>query len=143
MLTLKEMFDSQKMSVYRQNLQKLEQGKDSCFTIDENKLVSSKPIFRWFTTSFCVRSSAPSGTLHCYHPINAGYPDAPQMYDNLRRHICGPYMASGVYSHEERRKSCGSHRHSKKHQRQIELLSPDETLEFVAINILGPLTKTE
>lgn len=52
-------------------------------------------------------------------------------------------MARDVYHYVERCESCCKYRPSHKHQKWMQLLPPSGSLEFIAIDMLGPLTKTE
>lgn len=52
-------------------------------------------------------------------------------------------MANDVYTYVEKCPSCRKRRQHPTHQQLLQLFSPERPLEFVVMNILGPLPKTK
>lgn len=69
-----------------------------------------------------------------------GHPRTRWMYDVLRRSFNWPHMASGVHKLVFKCEWCRRHRRTQKHQRWLQLFSPCTSLEFIAVDILEPLT---
>lgn len=65
------------------------------------------------------------------------------MYDTLRQHYYWPHMPQDVHCYVLQCKSCRRHRPSDKPQELLKLFLPSGPLEFIAINILGPLTRAK
>lgn len=64
------------------------------------------------------------------------------MYATMRTQIHWPHVANDAYATVDDCTSCARNRHIAKTQRKLRLFSATEPLEFVAIDILGPLPKT-
>lgn len=79
-----------------------------------------------------------------HYPVSGCHPGVNNMYDTLRRYfyyrnIRNDVSLTGKNCHSCA-KTCGSpHRH----QHNLKLFQPNETLEFLAMCILGPLQKTD
>lgn len=71
----------------------------------------------------------------------ARHPRAKKMYDVFGETYYWPCMASDVHEFVIKCKFCRRHGPFQNHQRWMQLFPPSEPLEFIAINILRPLTK--
>lgn len=65
------------------------------------------------------------------------------MYDTLREYYYWPYMAQDKHAYISHCESCRIHRPFDKHQQLLKLFPPSGPLELIAIDILGPLTRTK
>lgn len=82
--------------------------------------------------------------LHLTHyPVLAGHPGGTRMYYTLRREYYWPQVASDVFSTVRNCRDCirlrGTHF---KHQKLMKLFFANGPLEFVAMDLFGPLKKT-
>ena len=106
---------------------------------------------------FLVRKSPLDGTLQrvvptrlrprvlylAHHPRLAGHPGATRMYYTLRREYYWPHMASDAFSTVRNCTSCAATRGTLvKNQKDLKLFPAAGPLEFVAMDLLGPLPKT-
>ncbi|CDF40971.1 unnamed protein product [Chondrus crispus] len=82
--------------------------------------------------------------LYLAHPPRlARHPGGTRMYDTLRREYYWPHMANNVYSTVRNCQSCSATRSTiVRHQKDIKLFPAAGPLEFVAMDLLGPLPKT-
>jgi len=78
-----------------------------------------------------------------HYPLTAGHPKGSKMYDTMRRHYYWPNMANDVYQTVRDCRACAQTRGTfYKHQRPLRLFPAAGPLEFIAMDLLGPLTKT-
>ena len=82
--------------------------------------------------------------LHlAHHPLTAGHPGARRMYDTLRTQFYWPHMANDVFQTVRNCRSCARVRGTTyKHRRFLRLFPAEYPLQFVAIDLLGPLPRT-
>lgn len=80
--------------------------------------------------------------LSHYHLL-AGHSGQRRMYDTMRRDYYWPHMANDVAEIINQCQSCARNRGHVKLQRQLQLFPASGPLEFVALDILGPLPKTK
>ena len=81
--------------------------------------------------------------LLAHYPVLAGHPGGSRMYQTLRRTFYWPSMAMDVYNNVRHCTSCAKERISlRKHASYLSLFPAQNPLEFVAIDILGPLPRT-
>ena len=105
---------------------------------------------------FLVRKSPLDGTLQrvvptrlrprvlyvAHHPRLAGHPGATHMYYTLGREYYWPHMASDAFSTLRNCTSCAATcRTLVKNQKDLKLIPAAGPLEFVAMDLLGPLPK--
>ena len=83
--------------------------------------------------------------LQLMHAIPlAGHPGARRMYDTMRCEFYWPHMANDVYETVQRCESCAATRGTQyTKQKHLRLFPANGPLEFVAMDILGPLPKTK
>lgn len=79
--------------------------------------------------------------FHGYCPRLARHSETGEMYAVLRRTYYWPLLTSDGHELVPKCESRRRHRPSPKYQRWLQLFSRSKSLEFVAINILEPLTK--
>ena len=106
---------------------------------------------------FLVRKSPLDGTLQrvvpkrlrakvlylAHHPRLAGHPGGTRMYYTLRREYYWPHMANDAYQTVRNCASCAATRGTRvRHQKDLKLFPAAGPLEFVAMDLLGPLPKT-
>ncbi|CDF32918.1 unnamed protein product [Chondrus crispus] len=78
-----------------------------------------------------------------HHPRLAGHPGATRMYYTLRREYYWPHMASDAFSTVRNCTSCAATRGTLvKNQKDLKLFPAAGPLQFVAMDLLGPLPKT-
>ena len=92
-----------------------------------------------------VPKSLQARILHAAHyPVLAGHPGATRMYYTLRKNYYWPHMAFDALSVAARCESCAQVRGTQfRHQRLLKLFPATGPLEFVAMDLLGPLSKTK
>lgn len=78
-----------------------------------------------------------------YDPTVAGHPREKDIYESMRRLFYWPYMANDGYIHVEKCVECRRHRRHPIYWKLLWDFLPKRHLEFVAIDILGPLSKTK
>lgn len=87
-------------------------------------------------------------TLHAYllylshYPTLARHHREQRMYDTMRRHFFWSHMANDVHRTEEDWSSCAQNVSQVKHIRKLPLFPAVGPVEFVAIDVLGPLLET-
>lgn len=91
-----------------------------------------------------VPASMQRQVLKCFHySLLAGHPGARRMYDSIRREFYWPHMANDVYQVVKESNSCARMRGTRHaHQKHLRLFPANGPLEFVAMDLLGPLPKT-
>ena len=134
-----------------------EQSKDPYCQSQKEKTELDNSKFKYDHNGFLVRRSSIDGALQkvvpkslqarllylAHYPRLAGHPGAIRMYYTLRREYYWPMMASDVYNTVKECSSCASVRGTLfKHQKYLKLFPAAGPLEFIAIDILGPLPKT-
>ena len=78
-----------------------------------------------------------------HYPAVAGHPGSTRMYQSLRREFYWPNMALDTHECVRNCSRCAKERiNLKAHFQFLKLFPTSRPLEFVAIDILGPLTKT-
>lgn len=90
------------------------------------------------STSLLARILHPA---HCF--LLAGNPVERRMYDSIRRECYRPHMVSGIYTVLNTRTECSCMGTTFRYQRKLELFPPADSLEFVAVGILGRLQRTK
>ena len=92
-----------------------------------------------------VPKSLQARVLHAAHyPRLAGHPGGTRMYLTLRRDYYWPHMANDAYATVKSCRSCNKNRGTAaKHQKLLKLFPASGPLEFVAMDLLGPLPKTK
>jgi Integrase zinc binding domain len=82
--------------------------------------------------------------MHLAHyPTISGHPGAKKMLKPLRKEFFWPAMVADVYDYVKVCHECTKENSTlRKRPKEITLFPAEQPLDFVAINILGPLTKT-
>ena len=78
-----------------------------------------------------------------HFPPLSGHPGQRRMYDTMRRSLYWQHMANDINNTVERCPSCLKHRPHPVHQRHLKLFPAKGPLEYIAIDILGPLPRTK
>ena len=79
-----------------------------------------------------------------HYPRLAGHPGGTRMYLTLRRDFYWPQMGNDVHAVARDCRSCAQMRGTRyKHQKYLKLFPAAGPLEFVAMDLLGPLPKTK
>ena len=79
-----------------------------------------------------------------HYPKLAGHPGTRRMYDTMRRSFYWPLMANDIHKLVRSCQSCAKAKGAKhKHQHKLKLFPAAGPLEEVAMDILGPLPKSE
>ena len=82
--------------------------------------------------------------LLAHYPRLVGHPGGTRMYQTLRRTFYWPSMALDVFNTVRQCSACAKERLSlRKHSKFLKLFPAQRPLEFVAIDILGPLPRTK
>ena len=80
---------------------------------------------------------------NCHYSATAGHPGGRRMYDTMRRRYYWPTMPVDIYSTVRQCLSCTRNRvAARKHRNEMRLFPPRIPLESVALDILGPLPRT-
>ena len=78
-----------------------------------------------------------------HYPRMSGHPGGSRMYQTMRRTFYWPSMAMDVYNTVRQCSSCAKERIAlRKHSSFLHLFPAQKPLEFVAIDILGPLPRS-
>lgn len=111
------------------------------YRIDKNELVVGvasiyDPFQIVVSQAFCNRL-----LYHAHQNVTAGHPSQRQMYESMQTEFCWPHMTNNVYTTAS---SCNKGAHngtSLKLKRGLQLFPASDPIEFVAIEILGPLPR--
>ena len=77
-------------------------------------------------------------------PRIAGHPGSTKMYSQMRRGFYWPRMAADIYHYVSKCPSCAKKSlRTKRKTTRMQLFPPNAPMEFIAMDILGPLTTTE
>ena len=77
-------------------------------------------------------------------PRIAGHPGSTKMYSQMRRGFYWPRMAADIYHYVSKCPSCAKKLlRTKRKTTRMQLFPPNAPMEFIAMDILGPLTTTE
>lgn len=117
-------------------------GTNARFAVNEHGLICRKASIGGSFQVICPQIFHHAILYNGYYPFLAGHPGTPQMCEGLRCLFYWLHMAADVFAHVAQCASSRMIRASKKRQKCMQLFPPSDLLEFVAINILGPLTKT-
>ena len=78
-----------------------------------------------------------------HYPRLQGHPGATRMYETMRRDYYWPHMASDIHQTVTDCRSCARVRGTlRRHQKKLTLFPAAGPLEFVAMDLFGPLPKT-
>lgn len=124
-------------------LSKLESEDSVIYKVnDKGLLVRVSPVDK--SEQIVVPLTLRQKVLHLSHfPRMMGHPGGTRMYHTLRRAYYWPSMAVDVYATVRMCTSCAKERVTlRKHKSFMKLFPATAPLEFVAIDILGPLRKT-
>lgn len=80
---------------------------------------------------------------HANDPLLANYSGGKRMYDMTKRLRYCLHMLSDVYIYVEKCMDCRKQRRHPTHQRFLKRFHSEGRLEFIALDILGPLSKTK
>lgn len=81
---------------------------------------------------------------HSHHPVLPGHPGSLRMSDSMRRYYYWPYMVNDVHQVVKDRTSFEKTKGTKyKHRQHLKLFSANGSLDFISIDLLGPLKKTK
>lgn len=81
--------------------------------------------------------------LHASDLTLAGHLRWRRRYDTVRRLFYHPYLAKNVYTYVEKSVYFHIHGRHPTPQRLLKLSQPEILLDFIALDVLGPLLKTE
>ena len=115
----------------------------SQFDVDENGVLCRRASTDQALQRVVPRTLRRAILYHAHYPCTAGHPGARKMYDTLRRQYYWPHQATDVYVLVERCPECRKNRPSAKHQRELKLFPAAGPLEFIAMDILGPLPRSK
>jgi Integrase zinc binding domain/Integrase core domain len=115
-----------------------------CIAVDDRGLVCrTSPLYG--SVQIFMPTSLQGRCLSLYHlPKIAGHPGSKKMYTQLRKYFYWPRMAIDINRYVESCPSCvkKSLRASRKTM-QLQLFPPSAPMDFIAMDILGPLTPTD
>lgn len=78
-----------------------------------------------------------------YYPVLSGHTGDIRLFDKLRHEFYWPYKENHAYNAVANYQSCTAQRSRSSHHKELWLFPTAGTLEFVAMDILHPLFKTE
>lgn len=119
--------------------------KDSLFFEDKQGLPRS--VHR--TDPFCTQIVLPEALrprliLLTHYSMLAGHPGQNQMYETLRRIYYWPHMPGDIWAIVRNCHQCARNRLKlRKHKNSLNLFPAMEPLQSLAIDLVGPLTKTK
>ena len=144
-LTVEELLIAQNEDKECQDIRKRIAAKETMeFTEDErNLIIRLAPIdhSRQIYTPKSLRSRL---LLLAHYPRSVGHPGGTRMYQTLRRTFYWPSMALDVFHTVRQCSACAKERVSlRRHARFLKLFPAKQPLEFVSIDILGPLPRSQ
>ena len=143
-ISIEQFVEAQAMDNYCQQVRKeVDLGTSKLFQINKpGLLVRIAPLDR--TAEVVVPASLRAKVLNlCHYPRLLGHPVGTRMYQTLRQTFHWPSMSMDVYACVRACPPCARERMClRKHSSFLKLFLPTRPLEFVAIDILGPLART-
>ena len=89
----------------------------------------------------CLRARA---LYLAHYPLLAGHARGAKMYDTMRVHYYWPYMATDIFQTARDCRECAQARGTRyKNQKLMKTFKATQPLDFVALDLLGPLIKTK
>ena len=123
---------------------KLSSRKKTIYTKDERGLIVRVAPLDKSMQIYLPSPLRPRLLLLAHYPRLAGHPGGTRMFQTLRRTFYWPSMAMDVFNTVRQCSSCAKERLSlRRHSRFLKLFPAERPLEYVAINILGPLPRTQ
>ena len=124
--------------------QKILSGDSTPFHEDERGLIVRVATIDQAHQIYAPKILRPRILLLAHYPRLAGHPGGTRMYQTLRRTFYWPSMALDVFNTVRQCSPCAKERLSlRKHSKFLKLFPAQRPLEFVAIDILGPLPRTK
>jgi transposase InsO family protein len=145
-ITLSELEREQKMDAECIEWETLSRLKQSSFFIEVKNGLSilCRRASKDGRTQLCIPKSLRSRLLNLNHyPATAGHPGGKKMYQTMRKTFYWPGLSKEAYEVVKRCTECIQEQLASRPVRtQLKLFPSSGPLEFVAIDILGPLPKT-
>ena len=143
-VTVEELIAEQAKDEYCRSVAESVGKRSSSFAYDRNGVLVRKSRLDG-TLQKVVPESLRARILYLSHyPRLAGHPGGTRMYYTMRRDFYWPLMANDVHATVRDCESCAKTRGTQyKHQRKMKMFPASGPLEFVAMDILGPLPKTD
>ena len=144
-LTIEELTKAQYEDLECQAIRKkMSDGDHTQFTEDERGLIIRVAPIDLSQQIYAPKILRSRILLLAHYPRLAGHPGGTIMYQTLRRTFYWPSMALDVFNTVRQCAPCAKERLSlRKHSRFLKLFPAVRPLEFVSIDILGPLTKSK
>ena len=118
--------------------------KKTIYTEDERGLIVRVAPIDNAVQIYVPKTLRPRLLLLAHYPRLAGHPGGTRMFQTLRRTFYWPSMAMDVFNTVRQCSSCAKERLSlRRHSRFLKLFPAERPLEYVAIDILGPLPRTQ
>lgn len=116
---------------------------NSEFHTDQRGLLVRKPVVDESIQIVVLKSLRMRILYLTHYPPIAGHPGTRRMYDTHRQKIYWPHMANELYTTVAQCVSCVKNRNRLRHKRRLQLFMAVGPLDVVAMDILGPLLKTQ
>ena len=124
--------------------QEIAEGNDDRFMIDQHGVLTRRsPLDQ--SLQMIVPESLRERLLDVAHSApTSAHPGRSKMYQTMRRHFYWPSMTVDIHQWVDRCDACARNRiKEQKHVYKMKLFPPSKPLEYVAMDILGPLPRTK
>ena len=143
-ITVEELAQEQKADRYCQSIAELVGKPQSQFDVDRRGLLVRKSRIDGALQKLVPTSLRARVLRLAHYPLIAGHPGARRMYDTLRAQFYWPHMANDIFQAVRDCRSCARVRGTTyKHRRFLRLFPAEYPLQFIAIDLLGPLPKSK
>ncbi|CAN8075930.1 unnamed protein product [Agarophyton chilense] len=143
-VTREEFLREQAQDAYCRTLADQIGFKGSPFDVDHNGYIVRRSTLDGSLQKVVPKALRPRFLYLAHYPRLSGHLGATRMYYTLRQQFYWPHMADDVYTFVGQCQSCVRTRGGiRKHRKNLKLFPAAGPLEFVAIDLLGPLPKTK
>ena len=144
-ITVEEIVQEQKLDSFCQTtLARMNRKRRSSFYEDEHGVLRRKCPYDGQVQIVLPETLRPRVLHLTHHSLLAGHPGQTRLYNTLRRTYYWPHMAADVFATVRNCGRCAKNRILlRKRTNYLRLFPATRPLESVAIDVLGPLTKTK
>jgi Integrase zinc binding domain len=135
--------NEQQSDDYCQSMLQLMMERETEYSVDDRGLIVRLDP-KTGRTQICIPKSLRERIMTLGHyPQIAGHPGGTRMYQNIRRELFWPRMAIDIHHFVQNCALCARKRLvTQRKTTYLKLFPPSAPLEFVAMDILGPLPET-
>ena len=145
-ISIDELLDAQRSDSFCQSIQARQtHGRQGTFFDDDDGVLRRQhPSIPTLTQLVVPQSIRPRLLTLTHHSLLAGHPGQNRMFYTLRETYYWPHMAADIAATVRNCRHCARNRvRLRRHLHRLKLFPATRPLESVAIDILGPLTKTK